>query len=104
MGGIGGGRTGGPASRPVVRYEYAVGPRTYEGNRVTFNGQIGIGLRRVKQEVEWFASSKSIDVWYDPAQPERSVLEPGADGWNYGCTGVGVILTAIFAHYLFLPA
>jgi hypothetical protein len=91
------------ATLPIVRYQYQVGSATYEGNRVTFNGRVGIRFRAVRQEVDWFAHAQQVEVWYDPAHPERSVLEPGADAWNYGCTALGIVLTLLISRFLWLP-
>jgi hypothetical protein len=86
---------------PVVRYEYEVGATRYEGDRVTFDGHLGIGLR-VQDAIDRLRQAKHLDVWYDPAHPDRSVLEPGADAWNYGCTALGIFMTMLIARLMWL--
>jgi hypothetical protein len=75
---------------PLVEYEYHVGGNKYEGKTVGYSGR-HIGSEQALEAVEQFRAMKTVPVWYDPKHPQRSVLDPGPDKWNYITTGIGLL-------------
>lgn len=77
-----------------VAYEYAVDGRKHSGDTIW----IGDGYRssdatHFRRVVSRYPVGHVVDVHYDPAEPESSVLEPGAT-WSSGMlyfTGLGVL-------------
>jgi len=63
-----------------VRYRYSVAEKTYTGARVSYRGSSLPGLPTDPPEatVSRYPAGKPVQVHYDPAAPDRSVLEPGA--------------------------
>jgi hypothetical protein len=80
-------------NQPFVQYEYKVGRRTYRCSRISVAEQVdGAELREV---LERYPVGKAVTVYYDPARPERALLErtlpAGKLALGLGC------LMAIFA-------
>lgn len=71
---------GGPQFTPVVRYAFEARGRTYESERVAIGAPAGPatpdadGARRL---VDRYPAGAEVDVWFDPADPRRSVLVQG---------------------------
>ena len=63
-----------------VEYSYRVGATDYHGNRLSFN-RVHLGVKDAWQRVlDSYPVGKVVAVYYDPADPELSVLEPGLHG------------------------
>ncbi len=63
--------------RAAIIYDYRVGDRTYAGSTVSF-GDFGSSRKgHAGGIVTRYPSGKMVAVFYDPARPERAVLEPG---------------------------
>jgi hypothetical protein len=88
---------------PMVEYEFHVGSRKYRGNRIT------IGERTSGHELEAilgrYPVGAEVTVYYDPANPEKAVLERDVPGWIWWVAGgcilaiVGVPLLGVFFYY-----
>lgn len=75
---------GGAVYVPSIRYRYAIGQSSYEGDRITFGGPVGTSWRRPAEEaVRRYAKGKRVVVRFHPADPAISVLEPGARWYTY---------------------
>jgi hypothetical protein len=83
--------------RPVVRYTYAVGGRTYTADRVRFgerNAEDGdAGRDRAQAEADRYPEGMAVTVYVDPADPTAAVLEPGRQStpWMIGVGGVAFL-------------
>jgi hypothetical protein len=64
---------------PRVRYSYVVRGRTYEGGRLWYRMAPLRDHRESLHALRDIHKGDAIDVHYDPMQPERAVLFPGAD-------------------------
>jgi hypothetical protein len=89
-----------------VAYAYAIGGRTYTGNRVQVAHRLGDFLiamshRHAQTLLERYPPDATVLVYYDPARPEEAVLEPGEGSHLVrvlviaGC--VVMVVAAIFA-------
>ncbi|MCL4678148.1 MAG: DUF3592 domain-containing protein [Alphaproteobacteria bacterium] len=79
-----------------VGYDYQVDGQKLLGDTVWFGGNFSSsssGLAR--QTVDKYPVGKQVRVSYDPAQPEVSVLEPGAFWSSYLVYGIGLLLLGI---------
>jgi hypothetical protein len=82
---------GGPKFRAVFRYAYEARGRTWESEQVSFGASPGATAtdpEEARRWVERHPPGSEVDVWYDPADPGRSVLVRGV-------SGVQVVLGAI---------
>jgi hypothetical protein len=59
----------------MVKYEYRVNMKTYQGDRVTF-GNPSFNFVIASNLVEQYAVGKQVTVSYDPADPSECVLAP----------------------------
>jgi len=57
------------------RYEFNVGGIRHEGTHI--NAGDAMDTRRFAEFSERYAAGKAVTVYYDPADPDHSVLEPG---------------------------
>lgn len=79
-----------------VRYAYAVSGRAFTGDRVAFrpaeDSWAGAG-----RTVARYAPGTDVCVFYDPADPARSVLEPSAPGpfATYGLPGFLLLVSLV---------
>ncbi len=62
---------------PMVTYTFTVNGSAYEGDQVAF-GALYDG-RTAGQTVSRYQKGKTVKVFYDPEDPNVSVLEPGAE-------------------------
>jgi hypothetical protein len=91
-------------NQPLVQYEYTVGARTYRCSRISVAAEVdGAELRAI---LERYPVGKAVTVYYDPARPERALLErtlpAGKPALGLGCLMVlfvGGPLTAVFLDY-----
>ena len=71
---------GGTRFRPVVRYAFEARGRAYESERVAVGAPEGPDApdaADARRLVDRYPSGAEVDVWFDPRDPRRSVLEPG---------------------------
>ncbi len=96
------GRQGVGSYRPTVRYAYTVGDREYRGRRIRFTPRLMLDTQSFTQaaaaaELDGYFPGAAVRVYFDPRQPTRSVLRPGASRAQYfvgvAC-GLGAVLVA----------
>jgi hypothetical protein len=69
---------------PVVEYRYEVGGSEYRGHRISFAPTLTVSnADRALGAFHTYSPGRKVDVYYDPAHPDRSVLEPGMN-WLLG--------------------
>ena len=61
---------------PAVEYEFSVRFDKFRGNRISI-GEIAPGSPQVAEIMRRYPAGASVAVYYDPADPTRSVLERG---------------------------
>ena len=65
---------------PEVRYEYRVDGRVLVGNRIRVGGTMSESKSRAAEEIAaQYAVGSKVEVFYDPASPDYSVLVRGTD-------------------------
>lgn len=68
----------------TVEYAYDVNGTTFTNNlysyQVTYNAAHSKGAQEL---VSKYPEGSTVDVYYDPAKPENSVLLPGINLWSY---------------------
>ncbi len=73
---------GGPRFRPLVRYAFEARGRTWESDQVSVDAPPGASSadpEDARRTVERHPAGSAVDVWFDPADPRRSVLVRGAE-------------------------
>jgi hypothetical protein len=60
----------------VIRYRYQVGGRDHEGDGAQIGGKSRAMGLMAKALLKNFPEGKEVDVYYDPAEPARSSLQP----------------------------
>ena len=63
----------------LVRYEYRVAGTNYRGERLAFGWRPLLAQRARMRQLR---AGRSVTVAYDPARPQRAVLDPGVSGWT----------------------
>jgi hypothetical protein len=93
----------GEPSRPKVAYAFRVGGREFVGERVRISSRPAKSAGAAGRSVERFTPGQRVRVYYDPADPSRSVLISGADWRQYAtvlvllaAAGAGATLLAIW--------
>lgn len=91
---------GGPKFRAVVRYAFEARGRTWESDQVSVDEPPGASTpdpEEARRTVERYAAAGGpVDVWFDPADPRRSVLVRGAaPAPVYLAVAVGLALLAV---------
>ncbi|MGH9849160.1 MAG: DUF3592 domain-containing protein, partial [Blastocatellia bacterium] len=81
---------------PAVRYRYEVDGRTYSGKRLYFD-EVASTERWAARLARKYPVGATVPVYFDPANPERALLEPRLSGsFNYGCLGCSFIALGLF--------
>ena len=78
-----------------VDYLYLVGKEVYEGNRVNVGWRCFGSEEHVKELARKYPSGKEVEVYYDPRNPSRSLLEPGLDWSVFLLWGVGLVTLSV---------
>lgn len=88
------GRNSGTHYSPHISYTYNVGGRSFVGDQLSF-GRLtrGSGYGDAQQVLKRYRRGTIVAVHFDPARPERSVLQPG---WTWGSVFMAAMGT-IFA-------
>lgn len=84
-------RKGKTRYKPLVRYEYEVDGRVLAGQRVRIPDMSATYSSRVAAE-RVYALGAEVPVWYDPANPERAVLQPGVGWQNLLVPAIGAVV------------
>ena len=64
--------------KPVIDYTYVIDGAPYRGDRVSIGPDLDSWAAGERRE-RVFREGAQIRVYYDPANPHRSVLEPGVN-------------------------
>lgn len=86
-----------PRAEPRIEYEYQVNGETYRSNRVRL-GTLAQTVREATQTVAQYPPGTRLNVYYDPAQPQRACLERPRGGSLSGivtgltCVVIGALL------------
>ena len=75
----------------AVRYEYVVDGANLVGERVAIGDDSARSSSGAREVVDLYPAGSNVAVSYDPANPARSVLEPGVHGRAIKKPIIGVI-------------
>ncbi len=70
----------GPNYSPRVEYIYKVNGLIYTSFTLRLTGNFTCGKRRAQRIADYYQYKDPVNVWYDPANPERAALKPGGAG------------------------
>ena len=79
----------------VIRYHYRVGTKDYEGDAAQIGGKSRAMGIVAKALLKKFPEGRPVDVYYDPADPSHSALEPQGKGSATPLVVFLVVFTAI---------
>jgi hypothetical protein len=80
---------------PHVEYTYQVGGQEYRGKDITFGFKQGYGNpSKAEEMVTRYPEGSPVTVFYDPAKPQRSVLERKVGGFGSSLV-IGIIFLVI---------
>lgn len=79
----------------LIQYRYSVSGQEYHGSRRTFSDVRTSSRSRTEKVLERYPPGGSVRVYYDPADPSTSVLEPGVGIMSY------VLLLLVLAFLAF---
>jgi hypothetical protein len=78
-----------------LRYRYRIGDKVYTGRRISYHGGRslpGLPGEQASAALKRYQPGSMPRVYYDPADPGRTVLEPGAGAAIYLPLGIGGLL------------
>ncbi len=84
-----------PSYSPQVAYTYQVNGTFYEGYRIKFGENTYSSEREALEILGMYPVGQTVMVYYDPADPDNTVLEPGVSGGSYIVLSVGVIFVVV---------
>ena len=89
---------------PTVLFRYAVNGSTYEGYEIKFGGYSFTEHDAALKILSRYPVGQRVDVYYQPDQHQKSVLEPGLSEFPYGFL-FGGLLFVVFGIVVirFLP-
>lgn len=80
---------------PKWQYTFQAGGYEYTSQRVSYGGDKGYGRRgKAQEELNKFPANSRVQVYYDPQDPNESVLKRGAKGTLWGVI-IGLILIVV---------
>jgi hypothetical protein len=86
---------GGDSYVPQVEYSYLVNDVEYRDDTIKF-GENSYGRRRTAEEIaNRYPVGQSVSVYYNPAEPDEAVLEPGVTAGSYLVLGMGAFFLLI---------
>jgi hypothetical protein len=65
------------------RYSYSVSGKKYDGSRVTYSDGINKTARALKRLQGKYKGKSQIQVFFNPKNPDQSVLVPGLSIFNF---------------------
>lgn len=90
-----------PSFRPQVDYQYHWEGTPIRGGRLSFRTETSHDEAFVKKRLgEEFPVGKEITVHVDPAEPSRSVIEPGPDPLHWIYAGAALVFAGVGANGL----
>lgn len=84
-----------------VNYDYVVADRPYSGSRIALSDYTSSSRRYALGLQEKYGVGTQVTVYYNPADPFDSVLEPGANWVQYLLLGMGCCFSTIPLLILF---
>jgi Protein of unknown function (DUF3592) len=92
-----GGRTTTQVWWPLVEYSYTVDGRSYYSSRLAFGANVGGARTLAEATVARYPGGSQVTVYFDPANPSSSVLEPRiAFAWFTLVLTIGFFAAALF--------
>jgi hypothetical protein len=75
-----------------IRYRYAVGGKSYDGQRFSFTsaGPAHKMNQFIVEDRKNYPNGKRLDVHYDPGDPSNAVIDTSIPGWHGLAAGFGV--------------
>lgn len=95
-----------PSFSPSIRYVYQVKGVRYNGSRITLIGWSG-NINEARAAAGKYPVGAHVPVYYNPANPEDSLLEPGDQSNNLMAIGMGglfVVIGAVGGYFWFRPS
>lgn len=83
---------------PIVRYSYQVNGGVYEGSKLTSTDSSGSKVTMERKLMEYGVGTK-VPVYYNPADPSDSLLEPGEQSNDLIRLITGLLMTAVGAVF-----
>ena len=80
---------------PKVTYSYFLDNQPYEGHSIKFGENSYSNQRKAREILNRYPVGRAVIVFYDPANPENSVLEPGVSVGSYVVLGIGVLFVLL---------
>lgn len=84
----------------MIKYEYKVNDKSYISDRVNYSSTGSSNIEFAKSYVAKYPLGKSVLVYYDPAHPEKSVLEPNVKDFEVIYLLAGCLLSGVFVSSL----
>ena len=86
---------GGDSYSPEVTFVYVADGRSYEGRTIKFGENSYSSERKAQEILSHYPMGQTVTVFYDPAHPDKAVLEPGVSGGSYIVLSIGVLFVLI---------
>ncbi len=88
------GRRGKRSYKAEINYSYTVDGRRHRGNKLTFLESSWSSPARAAQVQAQYPVGAVVDVYYDPQNPARTVLEPGVNINDWAVLVAGLVCLA----------
>jgi len=88
-----------------LEYLYMVGDRILEGHRLNSGWRCFASEDYIKEVLKKYPAGKKVEVYYNPQNPEISMLEPGLNWSVFLMCGFGLVTLSItypFVRSMFL--
>ncbi len=80
---------------PKVVYTYSVGGQSYSCDRIFSSDYSSSSAKRARKLVAKYRTGTTVDVHYDPDNPQEAVLEPGGNLMTYLPLGMGLLVSLV---------
>ncbi|WP_455218809.1 DUF3592 domain-containing protein [Kaarinaea lacus] len=86
---------------PYIKYSYSVEQQTFR-QLMKFSGDVTPTQEFAKSYIDKYPVGTSVQVYYNPADPERSTLEPGPGkgDWLILAIGTGMVVIGLLMFIL----
>ncbi|MDO8571970.1 MAG: DUF3592 domain-containing protein [bacterium] len=74
-----------------IGYDYILNGQTHSGSDVSFGAYSSSNASEMRSIVNRYPLGKSVAVYYNPKDPNASVLEPGANLGSFLAAGIGAL-------------
>lgn len=95
---------GGGGYVPDIQVCYEVAGKSYRSDNIGYQGLLGAVGSVGPSYSDRFPHGATVPVWYDPANPSRSVLIPGASSGNWLAVATAAavwVSTLVFSWWLY---